>query len=273
MSKELFDFYPMSSVTIIVGIAIFMVVLVCYAFVSQGVQQRKEQKRRLLSMLKSRSRTFKYMLSGFPPGFLSRELTMLVQRSLAEVSEQLAKLEPEEPAHMQDFQLASNALSSSSKQQGKPQAPTKLESHQKIKEVKACLDELHKFIARLEEQSTVSPTQATAHRTQIRNLVTGITIDGYELHANKAVQQEKLKLAIHYFELALKLLAREGKGLEGAQKRLETLRAKLAEVREAAKEAHPELSQSEINEQADIEAQWDKMSSGEDLWKKKNVYD
>ena len=250
-----------------------MVVLVCYAFVSQGIQQRKEQKRRLLSLLKSRSRTFKYMLNGFPPSFLSRDLTVLVQRSLAEVSEQLAKLEPGEPTHMQEFQLASNALSSSTKQQGKPQAPPKLESHQKIKEVKACLEELHKFIARLEEQSTVSPTQGAAYRAQIKQLVTSITIDGYELHATKAVQQDKLKLAIHYYELALKILARDGKSLEGAQTRLDTIRAKHAEVRNAAKDVHPELSQSEINEQADIEAEWDKMSSGEDLWKKKNVYD
>ena len=263
----------MSSIVIIVGIVVLLGALVCYAFFSQAVQQKQEQRKRLLAMLKGRMRTFKFMLNGFPKGFLSKDLTLLVNRSLAEVAEQLAKLEPNEPTHMQDFQLASSQLTDMRKQPG-PHVPPKLETHQQIKEVRACLEELNKFIVRLEEKNAFAANQANAYRSQIRSLVTQVSVDGYEIHGKKAVTVNKIKLAEHYYNLALNLLIREANSstyqerIQGLKKVLEEIRAQLAEADPSAN-----LSQDELSHQEGVQAEWDKMNSGEDLWKKKNVYD
>ena len=263
----------MSSISIIVGIVVLLGALVCYAFITQTVQRKQEQRKRLLAALKARSRTFKFMLSGFPPGFLSRELTTLVRRSLAEVSEQLVKLEPDEPKHLQDLQLMSAELSDTKKQPVSHQPP-QLETHQQIKEVKACLEELHKYIVKLEEKNTLSKNQAIAYRAQIKQLVLQISIDGYELHGKKAIHSDKLKLAVHYYELAFNLLVREGK-TGPFEKRIASLKRTLVELRAKLQDQDPnaKLSNDEINEQAEVQAAWDKMQTGDDLWKKKNVYD
>ena len=261
----------MSSVNIIVAIALLMGLLVCYAFFTQSIQRRNEHKKRLLAALKSRSRTFKYMLSGFPKGFLSKDLTLLVQQSLAEVSEQLGKLEPENPAHRQDFQLASAALAESRKQKG-PHQPVKLESTQQIKEVKACLEELNKFVVNLVEKNTVSQTLASSYRSQIAQYLMQITVDSHDIQASKAAAANKVKLAIHHYEIALNTLKKNGKGLY--QQRMELISKELDSLREILENADPHANSSRDNEAAESNAQeWDKMTSGDDLWKKKNVYD
>ena len=262
----------MSSVNIIVGITVLMGMLIFYAFASQSIQRRNEQKKRLLAALKSRSRTFKFMLSGFPKGFLSRDLTQLVQHSLAEVSEQLDKLEPETPAHKQDFQIASAALAENRKQKG-PHTPVKLESPQQIKEVKACLEELNKFVVNLEEKKTISHTQGSSYRSQIAQYVVQITIDGYEIQAAKAAAANKIKLAIHYLELAITTMQKNGKsGIY--QQRIEHAKSQLSELKEKLKDIDPSAQAAEDQDsKTGAQNEWDKMSSGDDLWKKKNVYD
>ena len=245
----------------------------CYAFITQTIQRKNEQKKRLLAGLKGRSRTFKFMLSGFPNGFLSKELTVLVQRSLAEVSEQLAKLDPDDPKHLQDFQIATAALAEKHKESG-THTPPQLETHQQIKEVKACMEELNKFIVRLQDKNTISSTQAKNYKLQIAQLMLQITVDGYELHGEKAISVGKTKLSIHYFEIALNLLIKDGR-TGHFQKRVDSLRSKLKEQRARLAEEDPNaiLSEDERNEQNEVKEAWDKISDGEDLWKKKNVYD
>lgn len=263
----------MSSITVIVGIVLFMAALIIYAAITQTVQRRNEQRKRLLSALLGRSRTFKFMLRGFPQGFLSKELTSLVHRSLADVSEQLTKLQPDEPTHVQDLQLATLSLSKSGSQSG-PHIPPKLESHQQIKEVKACLEELNKFIVRLQEKNAITANQAASYRAEITQLVVQLSVDGYELHAEKAASMDKIKLAHHYCETALNLLSREGKAGH-LQKRGQKLQERLKELADTLAKEDPSkgASEDELNEQQEISAEWDKMQTGDDLWKKKNVYD
>ena len=259
----------MSSVNIIVGIAVMLGALVCYAFISQSVRHKREQRSRLLKALKARSRTFKFMLSGFPSGFLSKDLTMLVQRSLAEVSEQLTKLEPNDPKHLQDFQLATNELSDSQRAPERRSAVS-LESQQQVKEVKMCLEELYKYIVRLEQKNAVAKPLANNYRAQIKQLVLQVTVDAYILHGKKAKQAQKSKLALHYFELALNLLMKEAKKGQFNTK-ISELQQEVATLREAA--AEDTTSIVDTDDESKLKADWDQVSAGEDLWKKKNIYD
>jgi hypothetical protein len=267
----------MSSVAIIAGIIILLVALVCYAFAMQTIQHKREKRKRLLAALGSQARSFKFILTGCPEGFLTKDLKIIVLRSLVEVHEQLAQLEPGNTAHKQDIQQYSAAMADA--QRTPPSdANISLASQQQIKEAKMSLEELHKFIFRLESNNRVSRNQADSYRSQIKQLVLKITVDGYILNGKAANQSGKTKLALHNFDLALKLLIRESKA-----GRFEALIAQLkgtcAELTEKLLAEEDDgllpMSDEEREEQDALNDEWDKFSDdgSEGLWKKKQVYD
>ena len=204
---------------------------------------------------------------------MTKELKVIVLRSLIEVSEQLSKLDPKEPAHRQELQTNTNMLAEV--QRAPPtNARVSLENLQQIKEVKMSLEELHRFVFNLEGQNRLTRAQADAYRVQIKQLVLQVTVDGYVLNGQQASQSEKTKLALHYFDLAIKLLVREGKAgmfdAKIAQLRTicEQLTAKLAEEGESLPGNTSESSSEEL------EGEWDKFSEkNDDQWRKKQVYD
>lgn len=263
----------MSTLVIIVAIVFLLGALVIYAFAVQTIQQKKEKRNRLVAALKARSRNFKFMLSGFPAGFLTKDLVLLVQRSLADTAEQLAKLEPQNPSHMQDLQAVTQQMGES-KRQSSNSPPSSLESHQQIKDVKAGLEELYHFVERLERKQTMPQSQAENYRTQIKQLALAVSVDAYCLNAKQASHNGKTKLALHHYELALKMLQREKKaGITDSRK--QSIIANIEELQEKLKEEESEQMQNidEQGEQADMSDEWDKYSNKEDMWKKKNIYD
>lgn len=263
----------MSTATIIVAIVSLLGVLVSYAFVQQTVQSRREKRARLLTALKARSRSFQYMLNGFPPGFLTKELTHLVQKSLAEVSDQLSKLEPENPEHLQILQDMSARMAESNRG-GEDMKASTLENPAQIKEVRACLEELHKYVFRLEGKGTIKRDQAQVYRGQIRNMVLRLSVDSYWLHGNQARQAGKTKLAIHYFDLAKNLIIKENQ--QGAfRNKLEQLEEGLRMMKERlAEEGVPSPGTPMQGGDGDVQNEWDKFTENQQTdWRKKNVYD
>ncbi|VUD68965.1 hypothetical protein TDB9533_04328 [Thalassocella blandensis] len=263
----------MSTASIIIAIVCLLGALVLYAFAMQTIQQKREQRKRLLIALKTRCRTFKFMLNGFPPQFLTKELTLLVQRSMADVCEQLAKLEPSDPTHMQDLQLVSAQMAENQRQTG-PSKDVSLETQQQIKDVKIGLEELFHFVDTLEKKQTLPRSHIELYRSQIKHLVLSITVDSYCLHGKQALQSDKTKLAIHYYELALKLLLRENKP-SVYETRMQTIREIIEEIRKRLEEEDPQsnLTSQEIAEQEEVQDAWDKFNQKDTLWKKKNIYD
>ncbi len=264
----------MSTASVIVVIVVILGVLVSYTFVHQTVQTKREQRLRLLTALKSRSRTFKFMLNGFPDGFLSKELKLLVQRSLADVSEQLSKLEPKDPQYLQDLQLVNTQMMETQRQTSRPESPM-LENPQQLKDVRAALEELNKYIYKLEAKQTLPRNQAAAMKNQIRTLALQLTVDGHCLNGKQARQAGKVKLALHYYDLANSLIKREAK-TEALKPRLIKIQQMLEQLNQRMQEEQDlsPLSEQEQAEAEDVENQWDKFSSSkEEVWKKKNIYD
>lgn len=265
----------MSSVTVIIGIIVLLAVLVCYAFVSQAIQVKREKRKRLLAALNAQLRNFKFVLSGCPDGFLSKELKTLVLRSLIEVCEQLSKLAPKDPSFPQDLQVYTQQLTEAQRASTQT-TQTKLESPQQIKDVKMSLEELHRFIFNLEGQGRLTRSQGDVFRNQIKQLVLRVTVDGYVLNGQTAKQAQKIKLALHYYDLALKLLIREGKA--------GTYADRIAQLKTITEELSSQLSEEEIaaplqtgneEDQAELDDEWNKFSedSSDKIWKKKQVYD
>ncbi|WP_019605429.1 hypothetical protein [Teredinibacter turnerae] len=264
----------MNSIAVIATIVLLLAGLVCYAFIAQTVRQKREQRMRLTAALKSRLRSLKFLLNGFPEGFLPKELNLTVQRTIMEVCEQLARLEPQEPSHVQDLQSASNHLQEAHKQ-SKPDARAHLENPQQIKEAKVCLEELYRFIHQLEKKGTLSASHAETQRNQIKQLALQVTVDNYVMLGNDAQQGGKSKLAAHYLNQSISLMERDGKRKHFAE-RIDELKQRLDALNETLSDdsEQPELNQDDrAEQQAQVAEEWSNFGNEDQNWKKKHVYD
>lgn len=262
----------MSSIAVITTIIVLLAALVCYAFVAQTLTQKRLQRERLTNALRTRVRNFKFMLSGLPAGFLPKELIILIQRSLMQILEQLIKLDPKVEAYQQELQMVTQQLAETQRQPSQTGAPPPLDNPQKAQDIKACLEELYKFIFQLEGKNGMTRAQADAYRNTIKQLVLQLTVDGYIIHGRVARDKGKLRLAIHYFDLALKLMLRERSNgqFDGRIAQLQTLISEL-EVQSGTSPLAAPAAKEDIG-QEDISGEWDKFQQETD-WKKKQIYD
>lgn len=263
----------MSSVAVIAVIIILLASLVCYAFISQTLAHKREQRERLVSALSLKARNFKFMLNGFPQGFLPPELTMLVQKSLMDIYNQLTELEPQNNLFRGELQTLSQQMNDARRQHSR-QGNVRMENPQQISEVKACLEELHKYIFQLEEKNRIPRQTADAHRASIRELVVNLTVDSYNIAGKQALDKEKPRLALHNLELALRLMERERKSGDFNQ-RIVDLQQQCAALnlritQEDAATAGPDITP---DDQENLDGQWDEFSKKEGDWKKKQMYD
>lgn len=259
----------MSSVYIISSIVILLAILACYAFVSQTLALRKQHRDKIQTVLSAKVRNFKHMLNGFPPGFLPKDLTVLVLRSLIDMYEQLVDIEPDNPQYKQDLQSVSQQLNEVQRQT-KPVTPAAIDNPQQLKDAKTCLEELHKFVFQLEGKGALNRTQADNYRNLIKQLVLQVTVDAYLFSGRHARQASKTRLAIHYYTLAHKLLSKENKA--GAQdKKMAAITQVLQELQEKLQEEEPRTNTAPKPAE-DGEADWNKLKPDES-WKKKQVYD
>ena len=265
----------MSSVIVIAVIIIALASLVSYAFISQTLTHKREHQERVINALTSKTRNFKFMLSGFPQGFLPPELTLLIQKSLLEIYSQLSELEPANVGHRGEIQALSLQMSET-RRQATRRSNIHLENHQQISEVKACLEELHKYIFQLEEKNLIQRESADAHRASIRELVISITVDSYTIAGKQAFERDKPRLALHSFNLALNLMQRERKLGNFDQRIIELqhqcaeLSTKIAEQTEGGNTALPSL---DADTQSKLESEWDSFEHSSPDWKKKQLYD
>ncbi|UTA46559.1 hypothetical protein L1F30_10310 [Simiduia sp. 21SJ11W-1] len=253
----------MSAIYIVATIIGIIGAVICYLFITQSIEKKQKQRQRLIVALRNRAKIFRYILSGFPPNFLTRELTMLVQRCLTDVLKQLASLEPKEKGHVEELAMVAQQMQATQQRSNEGKRPA-LQSPQQVKDVKQHLQELYKFLMSLQKRGTIKRAEADDFGDQIKQLVLKISVDSYVLQAKQARQASKPKLAIHYFTLAKKLIERDESGqFTGQLKKLTQIIEQL-EVETGDQPAEKPV-EPESEEWQEVETQ--------DSWKKKNVYD
>lgn len=258
----------MSSTAIIAIIIVVLVILVAYAFISQTIERKRKQRQRQLTACKLRVRDFKYMASGFPPGFLPKELNVLVHQSLVDACEKLADLEPRVKTHIDELTLFSKQLNEV-RQRPATQKRASLENAQQVKEAQALLQALNNYIGQLKNQGKITEPQLQQHTSQIKRLVVQITVDNHILNAKKALSSEKERLAIHFYTLARKLLAKES-GEVNYQKQILKLNEIINKLEHKVAQQDPKNRQAE---QPDAQSsEWQEFEADVN-WKKKAVYD
>ena len=263
----------MSSVVVITSIIVILSVLVCYTFVTQTLALKEQQRERLMTALTAKVRNFKFMLNGFPVGFLPKDLLMLVQRSLIDIYEQLVDIDSGNTHHSQELQAISHQLNETQRQ-ARHYQPVTMENPQQIKDAKACLDELHKFVYSLESKGVLNRSNAETYRAMIKQLVLQITVDSYLAQGRHAKGAGKTRLALHYFSLAHKLLGKEGRNNQ-QEKIFIQLAITIQELEAGLQLAEPgaALGHSASSANAETDAEWNKFKPEDIAWKKKQIYD
>ena len=262
----------MSSVAIISIIVILIVGLVSYASISQTIATRRKQKQRLLAALKIRSKDFKYMIAGFPPDFLSKDLNVLVYRCLIDVLEQLSKLDPQEKLYFDELMLFNKQYEEA---QSKPKIASrkKLDNPQQTKEIKRLLQGLNQFIGNLLKRGSITSGQFKEYNEQIKSMVIQMTVDSYIMNAKQSKSSGKIRLAIHYFSLAKKLLEKES-GKQNFIKQIQQLDGVIAQLEVQAAEEEPGTTANAVAaKESDGSNEWNEFKQDDSEWKKKSVYD
>lgn len=265
------------SIYIISFIILLLVLMASYVFISHTVEKRRVHRQRILAALKVRQRNFRYMITGFPPHFLSNDLMSLVYRSLIDICDQLNKLEPKDPTHQEDLQLYESQLIALKQTEGAKRV--RLENPDQIKEIRQHLQELYRFVVQQEGLKAISKVQAAAFTDQIKRLAVQSTVDGYISQAKKAHQAGKARLAIHYYGLARKFLMPENTShtydsqIAQLSEMIATLEATTANISPSAEESGNSEAEGVTNASGSINKEWEKFGTNEDEWKKKQIYD
>lgn len=257
-----------STVMIVSGIATVVVLLLAYAFIFQTIENKRKQQQRILSALKTRATNFKYMLSGFPENFLGQDLTVLVNRCMVDVYDQISKLDPQGD-YAGEIQHYTNQLAEAQRNPTTAQR-VQFSNPAQIKDVRAHLQELHQFIEKLLRRNAINGNQAKTYSKQVQKLILQVSVDSYLLHAKQAQASKKLRLAAHYYGLAKKLLVREnGKQVYAKQiQQLESLIQQLENLIKQEAATTPEAVAEPVKSK-----EWAEYEKEEEGWKKKTVYD
>ncbi len=262
----------MSSTAIISAIITLLVLLVAYAFISQTMERRRKQRQRLQKALTRRINDFKFLVQGFPPGFLPKELHTLVYRCLLDALDQAIALEPKNQVLIEELALYSKQLEEISRSPKVKRTP--LNDPHQVKEIKELLQGLNSFIAQQHSRGHLSNQQHKQYNDQIKRLVIQISVDSYVVNAKQALSSGKGRLAIHYYSLAKKLLARDS-GRENYQKQIQQLNTIIEKLEVKVKETGSSGSTSQQTEASRQQAssEWDKFDQEASWKKKKSLYD
>lgn len=256
----------------LVATIVLLSALACYAFISQAIEKKRVQRQRILTTLKTKHRNLVYLINGFPPNFLTSDLLSLMYRALIDTCEQLSKIEPKDQQHLDDILLYTNQLDT---------LPTnnvtqrvRVDNPQIMKEIRQHLHELQHLLAQQEALKVINKVQFGAYIDQVKRLNLQMTVDAYLYHAKQAQQAAKLRLAIHYFTLAKKLLIAENttRAYDKQIAQLDEITYKLEEKAHLTGEVELTASSAAIVDPAAKE--WEKFTPPDDkAWKKKQIYD
>lgn len=257
----------MSTPLIIGLLAGGLFVLIAIAVALQGIEKRRKEKRLLENALNNRARNFQHLLDGFPQGFLSRDLQVLVCKGLADAYEKLCQVDSSNRTYAKQRALNEERLSQF-KEKAATHQPVHLSDLVQIREVQKLLSSLHKFIAKLMDAKRITGQEAKAYSQQIRGLILQTTMDAAHLQISEALSESKPRLAMHHIQSAIDKLTRENSGGRfGAQ--IAAFQQQLAELESQA--MADEQASQDRRQEADKE--WDELNKPDDSWKKKAIYD
>lgn len=258
-------------IIIVIVIVFLLIALAAYAFISQSIEKKRIQKQRIIMTLKTRQRNLVHLAGGFPPNFLPNDLLGLLYRALIDTSEQLSKIEPQDPLHQDQITHYGNQLTSLAKNNSAQRA--RIDNPQAMKTVRQHLQELQRFLEQQETAGLITKVQHAAFSDQIQRIQLQMSVDAYIHQAKQAQQAEKPRLAIHFFTLANKLLIAENK-THIYSKQIAQLAAMIEKLEATARSNSDNQGETHSSTASNASAkEWESFAPTDDKWKKKQIYD
>jgi hypothetical protein len=260
---------------IIIGIIGIIGVFVCSVFIRQTIAERQREKERLHRALEKRAKELLQMVSAFPDNFLPKELLVFIYRCIIDAYEQLTKLKPAEDQYVDYLKIHSMQLEAVVRNTGSVKAED-LQSLTQINELRQYLNLVAGFLQKSVQRKHISHKQHLYYRQLVKELMIRLAVNNYSASAKQALEVQKNKLAIHYFELAKKLLIKETPN--GYKKNIQKINLRLAPLHEmegiepdiqAEASIHTDSASPAVEED---DEEWNDFKEDTE-WKKKNVYD
>ena len=145
------------------------------------------------------------LLSGFPRGYLTRELEAFLYDNILEVYEKLEALDPHS-THQESLEKYRNDKKILVESDYLIQKRTVFATLQEVKEMKQRIKDLLVLIARAVQNQTLSTMQAKQFKQYLSKAMLSINLNTFRLAALQAESADNLPIAIHYHEQAKKLL-------------------------------------------------------------------
>lgn len=260
----------MSTEAIILLLVVSVAALIGVAVVMQTVERNREERIRAESQLRKRLENLVYMLDHFPPSFLSTDLKGLVCKSVIDVYEQLLKIAPRNQEYQEGLQAIAKRWNDIKNGNNAGYQP--LDNTNQVRDTKALLGLLNNFINRLFETGSITKLQAAEYSRQLKQLFSQTAIDQYSIAARKAEGDQKFRLAIHYYQSAIDKMKKSA--LDGAMHdQIVAYQKRMVELTELLP-SQPDAGSASDLESAERDKEWSTfVSTDDDAWKKKKVYD
>lgn len=256
----------MSTTLIIALVGLGLLLMAVITVSMQQIEKSKAQRAELIAAIRSRARSFQQLLEGFPEGFLSRDLKLLVCQCWYEGIEQLAQLERKNPQIEQLRQQLQQRMESI-KAQSATTAYEPLTNPAQMQEVQKLLSNLFNAVQKLGQARRLNAAQTATYSAQIRNLSTRAGLDSHLLAAQAAMNDGKSRLAIHHYQQAIDKMNKDNAdGGFSAQIAAMTARVEALETAERAPAAANKPATA-------VDDAWSKFGAIDESWKKKSQYD
>jgi hypothetical protein len=255
----------MSTTIIIALIGAGLLLMAVIAVGMQQIEKNRAQRAELIAALRMRARSFQQLLEGFPDGFLSRDLKLLVCQCWYEGVEQLSRLDRNnaqiEPLRKQ---LLERMEQIKAQPANAPYQP--LTNPAQMQEVQRLLNNLLNAVQKLGQAKRLNAAQTQHYSAQISDLVLRVGLDGHVTAAQEAIATGKPRLAVHHYQLAIdKMNKNNPEGTYTTQ--IAAFAGRIAAL-EAAENNVAETQPAETGGDA-----WKKFGEKDETWKKKSVYD
>jgi hypothetical protein len=251
-------------ITILIVSGIF--ILIAIAYINNMVEKNKLEKSRVKAELSDRLRRCETLAETLPGQLMTPPLKQLLNRLQLHFSERMLLLD-----------RGNNALKARTEElrllltQGDAIAinnpPQAVLNEEKAKEVRFQLESLHSQITRCAKDGIIKTNEAKHWLNQVRHMLTQVHIEFFANLGQQALQQNQPGQARLAFERGVQYLRKQPdpSAYKNALKKFEEQLAR-------ANDLVLEISKPTSNEPSELDAGLESLS-GDDEWKKKNIYD
>jgi hypothetical protein len=253
-----------TTVVIILGCIILMVIT---ASILQAADKKKRERQRQTSLLKQRTTLLQELLIDDSNSVLTPRLRLMVLHKLRALYNQLATLHPSDPHFVERIDQVSIMMGAIQPQLNEPFAINLPTTQAGLSDAKSTFRTLGKLLNNMIDAKSVSPKDAAPLKMDIQHGMLEMQIQGHEMAAKEALQEQRYSVVVHNLTTALNLLQRSNRP---------DRKIKIEEYQALALEAQQHMqavTDAKARQLAKQQRDWQDLAEEDGIFKKKHAYD